>query len=137
MQTGGVRVAVHQRGGEPDRAVCSCVAQVDRAFDPAVDDVDGPDELRVCKIDIPHDPGAGDPDSRERHRLPPWRPRQQVLEKAGGELAAIVTPACVILFLGIERRRYAATVVELGYVATLDPGPSPALGGRDVVVASS
>jgi hypothetical protein len=133
MQTIGGEGALHQRPIEHDRAVCPRVAQVDRAFDPTVEDFDRPNELRAFKIDIPHAPGAGDPDSRERHRLPPWRPRQQVFHKAGRELAAIVLPVCVLLILGIQLGR-ATVLVEVRNVALFDLGPSPTLGGLNIAV---
>jgi hypothetical protein len=51
-------------------AICVRAAQINLAFDPAVTDFDRPNELPVFKIDIPHNPGADDPDSLQRHRLP-------------------------------------------------------------------
>ncbi|MGC2349071.1 MAG: hypothetical protein WA553_04120 [Methylocella sp.] len=101
MQTVGVEGAVHYRAIEPDQAVCSRAAQVDRAFDPAVDDRDCSNELRVFEIDIPDNPGACDPHARERHMLSPRRLRQQVHQKAGRELAAVVSPALVFVLFGI------------------------------------
>jgi hypothetical protein len=71
VQTFAVEDIGHQRAVERYQTVCSCIAQVDRAFDPAAIDFDRPNELRVSEIDIPHDPGALDPDSPERHRIPP------------------------------------------------------------------
>jgi hypothetical protein len=137
MQTLGGEGAIYHRAIERDGAVCPRVAQLDRTFDPAAGDLDRPDELRVFKIDISHNPGARDRNSLKRHRLPPRRPRQQVLQKAGRELAAIVLPFRILLLLGIKWGLRAATFVEIGHLALLDLRPGPALGGLHVVVGAT
>jgi hypothetical protein len=48
---------------EADQAICVCVVQGDHAFDPAADDLDWLNGLRVSTIDIPHSPRAGDPNA--------------------------------------------------------------------------
>ena len=104
MQTLGGKIASDHRTIKPDQAVRMRVVQHNRAFDTADDDLDWPNELRVFKIGVPHNPGATDPNSGGRHRIPPRRPGQQILQKSGRNLAAVVVPVRIVLFLGVEPR---------------------------------
>jgi hypothetical protein len=63
-------------------------------------------------------------------RVPPGRPRQYVLEEAGGEVAAVVRPYLVIFLLRIEM---AALFVEVGLFAPLNFILSPAFGGTPIL----
>ena len=89
--------------------------------------------LERVEIDFPDDAGAFNLNSREGDRLPPRRSRQQVLQKAAGESAAVVAPPRILLVIGLERGRVAA-LVEIGHFAPLDLGPGPAFSGALVVV---
>src|SRR6266508_2189869 len=133
MQTGGIEDAVHERAFQPDQTVRARADQVDRAFDPAGEDRDRSNELHAFEIEIPDDAGTFDLNSRGGDRLPPRRSREQILQKACGESAAVVAPARILLVIGVERRRVAA-LVEIGHFAPLDLGQRPAFGGVWVAV---
>src|SRR2546421_125171 len=124
MQTFGNEVAGYHRPIEADLAVCLRMVQVETTFDPAVADLDWPNELRVFKIDIPYNAGASDPNPRERQFFLLRRPCQQVRHKVGRDRAAF-------LFLGIEWEIRAtpiewcaATIVKVGPLTMLDTEPS-------------
>ena len=132
-QTGGIEDAVHQRAFQPDQTVRARADQVDPAFDPAVEDRERSNELRAFEIEVPDDAGTFDLNSRGGDRLPPRRSREQILQKACGESAAVVAPARILLVIGVERRRVAA-LVEIGHFTPLDLGQRPAFGGVWVAV---
>ena len=133
MQAGGIEGAVDQRALQPDQAVRARMGQVDLVFDPAGEDRDRSNELGALEIELPDDAGAFDLNSRGGDRLPPRRSRQQIVQEAGGEGAAVVAPACILFVIGVERGRVAA-LVEIGHFAPLDLGQRPAFRGVWVAV---
>ena len=58
MQTDGFEAALHQRAFQVDQTVCPRADQIDPPFDPAVEDRERSNELRIFEIDIIDDPGA-------------------------------------------------------------------------------
>src|SRR5712672_1131887 len=134
MQAGRKKAALHERALHPDQIGCPPMDQFTCAFNSAMEDRDCSNKLGVFEIDIVDNPGAYYLNPPEGNRLAPRRARQQVLQKAGGELAAIFLPARIVLVTGIERGGVAA-LVEVGRFVLPNLRPGPAFSGLYVVIA--